>query len=179
VDQQLRNSAFGRGMTEEQIAQTVKMSAAQGGLRSIISFLSVAIGLPIGLLLAALFNLLIGKMTGLERSFRHWYSYCCWVSLPLAVKAIPSAVALAMTETTQFTAESLNTLSLNSLIFHRAVGEPGYSFFTNTDLFTFVCLYLSLVAIKVWSGRSWLFAWLFVGIPWVLVYGTWALVSLR
>lgn len=181
TDQQLRNNPLARNMTEEQIAQVVQGAGASGqnGGRAILSFISVAFGLPIGMLLAALFYLLISKMTGLDRSYRHWFAYCCWVSLPLAVGAIPSALALATTETTQFTQESLKTLSLNALFFNRAPGGPGYSFYSSVDLFTLASLYLSLIGVKVWSGRSWLFASLFVGIPWGLIYGLWAWISLR
>jgi hypothetical protein len=182
TDQQIRNSALMRNsMTEEQIAQAVQRAGAPGqnGMRAVFSVIGVAFGLPIGMLLAALFYLLIAKMTGFDRSYRHWFSYCCWVSVPLAIGAIPAAVVLATTETAQFTQESLKALSLNALVFHRVPGEPGYSFFSNLDLFGFASLYLSLIAVKVWSGRSWLFASLFVGIPWGLIYGLWAFFSLR
>lgn len=182
TDQQIRNSSFMRNyMTEEQIAEAVRQAGAPGqnGMRAVFSLLGVAVGLPVGMLLTALFYLLIGKMTGFDRSYRHWYSYSCWVSLPLAIGAIPAAVVLATTETAQFTQESLKALSLNSLVFHRAPGEPGYSFFSNLDLFAFASLYLSFIAVKVWSARSWLFTSLFVGIPWGLIYGLWALFSLR
>lgn len=181
TDQQIRNNPFTRNMPEEQVALAVQAAGAPGqnGMRAIFAFIGVAVGLPVGMLLAALFYLLIGKMTGFDRSYRHWFAYCCWVSVPLAVGAIPAALALATTETAQFTQESLKTLSLNSLFFNRAPGESGYSFYSNVDLFTLASLYLSLLCVKVWSGRSWLFASLFVGIPWGLIYGVWAWVSLR
>lgn len=180
MDQQIRNNALVRNnMTEEQITAAVQQAGARGPSTAgaILNFIGVGIVVPLFMLLVALFYWVVGKITGFDRSYRHWYAFCFWVSMPLVVGAIPQAVALATTDTTQFTQESLKTLSLNALVFHRAPGEPGYSFLANFDLFAIASLYLSLIAVQVWSGRSWLFTGLFVGIPWVLVYGLWALVS--
>ncbi len=68
---------------------------------------------------------------------------------------------------------------MNALFFHRAVGESGFSLFNALNLVQFVTLYLSVLGVKVWSGRSWLFSILFIGIPWVLIYGIWAWFSLK
>jgi hypothetical protein len=182
MDQQMRNNSFIRNnMSEEQITQAVQAAGSQGrsGARAALNFIAVGVAVPLFMLLVALFYWLIGKVSGFDRSYRHWYAFCFWISVPLAIGAIPQAVALATTDSTQFTQESLKTLSLNALVFHRVPGEPGYSFLSSFDLFTVASLYLSLIAVKVWSGRSWLFTGLFVGIPWGLVYGLWAWSSLR
>jgi hypothetical protein len=118
-------------------------------------------------------------MAGFERSYRQWFAFSSWCSLPGALAVIPAAILLATTETTQIPQEALKTLSLNALFFHRAAGEPGYSLFSYIDLFALATLVLSLIGVKAWSGRSWLFTGLFVGIPWVLIFGPWAWLSLR
>jgi hypothetical protein len=179
MDDQLRHSVLARNLTEEQIAQQVQAAAGQRGLRVGASAIALPIVLPLVLMIPALYNFLVGKMVGFERSFRQWYSYTCWCALPGALAAIPAAIMLATTETTQIRQEALKTLSLNALFFHRAAGEPGYSVFSNFDLFALATLILSLIGVKVWSGRSWLFTGLFVGIPWALIYGSWAWFSLR
>jgi hypothetical protein len=179
TDRQLRHSIFARNLTEDLITKQVQAAAERRGLQMSISVIGIAIFLPLALMIPALYNLLVGKMVGFERSFRHWYSYCCWMTLPSALSQIPAMLLLATSETTQISQESLKTLSLNALIFHRDIGEPGYSLYSNFDLFQLVTLYLSLVGVKVWSGRSWLFASLFVGIPWALIWGIWAVISLR
>jgi hypothetical protein len=179
VDQQLRYNPFAGGLAEEQIAQQVAIVQGQRDLRTGISAISVAIIIPVMLLIGALYYFLVGKMAGFERSYRQWFAFTSWCSLPGALALIPAAILLATTETTQIHQEALKTLSLNALIFHRAIGEPGYSVFSNFDLFALATLVLSLIGVKAWSGRSWLFAGLFVGIPWALIYGPWAWISLR
>jgi len=179
LDDQIRHSILLRNLTEDQIAQQVQAAAGRRGLRVGASAIAILIFLPIVLMLPALYNFLVGKMVGFERSFRQWYSYTCWCALPGALAVIPAAILLATSETTQIRQEALKTLSLNALFFHRAAGEPGYSVYSNFDLFGLATLILSLIGVKVWSGRSWLFTAIFVGIPWVAIYGPWAWYSLR
>ena len=40
-------------------------------------------------------------------------------------------------------------------------------------------LYLAAFGIKTWSGRSWLFGIVFAALPFVVIYGIWALIALR
>jgi hypothetical protein len=180
TDQQLRHSVFARSLTEDQIAHQVQMAQGRRGLQIGISVVGIGIFLPLVLMIPALYNLLVGKMTGMERSFRQWYAFTCWVSaLPVVGGALAGVLVLATSHTSQLGQDALKPLSLNALIFHRSLGEPGFSLFTNIDLFQLAGLVLSLIGVKVWSGRSWLFSVLFVGIPVGLIFGVWALISLR
>jgi hypothetical protein len=179
TDEQLRHSARGRAMSEEQIAQAVAFMGGNPALIMALGILQVAIVVPLILLVPALYNFLVGKIVGFERSFRQWFAFTSWCALPGALTMIPAAVLLATTETTQISQQALNTLSLNALFFHRAVGEPGFTLLSAVDLFRIATLILCLIGVKVWSGRSWLFAILFVGIPWALIFGCWAYFSFR
>ncbi len=177
TDRDMHHSALARTLTEDQIAQRAQVAAGHRGLIVSIAVLGVAIGVPFVMVITTLYNLLVGKMFGFERSFRQWFSFCSWTGLPSALTAIPVALVLATTETTQIGQEVLQPLSLNALFFHRAVGEPGFSLLNGLNLVQFVTLYLSVVGIKAWSGRSWLFSILFIAVPWLLIYGIWARVS--
>jgi hypothetical protein len=179
IDQQIRQSARGGSMSEEEIAQAAQFMGGNPGVIMALGIVQVAIVIPLLLLIPALYYFLVGKMAGFERSFRQWFAFSSWCALPGALAVIPAAILLATTETAQIRQESLKTLSLNALFFHRAPGEPGFSLFSFVDLFALATLILSLIGVKVWSGRSWLFTGLFVGIPWGLIYGLWAWFSLR
>jgi hypothetical protein len=178
TDRDLRHSMFASRLTEEQITQQVQNAQQQRGLRATIGVIGTVIVIPVVMMITALYNLLVGKMFGFERGFRQWFSFCSWTSLPSALAVIPAALVLATTETTQIGQEALQTLSLNALFFHRAVGEPGFSLLNALNLIQLVTLYLSILGVKVWSGRSWLFSVLFIGIPWLVIYGIWARISL-
>lgn len=180
LDQQIRGSASGRSMSEEQIVQTVEMMGRNRGLVLGLGIVQIVLVVPIVyLLIPALYYFLVGKVVAFERSFKQWFAFISWVMIPGVVAMIPAAILLATSGTNQIRQEALKTLSVNALLFHRAPGESGFSFLSYLDVFVVATFILSLIGVKVWSGRSWVFAALFVGIPWVLVLGPWAWFSLR
>ena len=179
IDQQIRQSARGRNMTEEQMAQSVAFMGSNPGVLIALGVAQVAIAIPLILLIPALYNFLAGKIVGFERSFRQWFAFTSWCALPGALAVIPAALLLVTAESNQIPQQALNTLSLNALFFHRAPGDPGFSVLSVFDLFRLATLILCLVGVKVWSGRTWLFTSLFVGIPWTLIFGVWAFFSFR
>jgi hypothetical protein len=179
VDRQLQNSTFGANMTAEESARVAQQAAAHGGLRSVISAVFIAIIYPLVLLLGALYYLIATKITGVERSFRHWLALSCWGTIPVAVAVIPSAIVLLTASSNQLPQEALQPLSINELFLHREPGAPGYALFANLGLFQIACLYLAAVGVKTWSRRSWLYSIILTALPLVLIVGIWALFALR
>jgi hypothetical protein len=88
-------------------------------------------------------------------------------------------VVLLTATTTQIDQGELQMLSLNNLFFHRAAGEPGYTFLISVNLLQLVGMFLATLGVRTWSGRSWLFSAVFTFLPVVLIYGTWAYFALR
>jgi hypothetical protein len=166
-------------MTEEEIARVAQQTASQGGLRAGISAVSIGLFIGLGLLLGSLYYLLAGKVTGVERSFRHWLALSAWTSLPYAAAVIPAALVLLTATSNQIGQDALQPLSLNELFFKREAGEPGFLLLTSLNVWTFITLYLAAVGVKVWSGRTWLFSILFTALPLLVIFGIWALIALR
>lgn len=179
VDQQLRQSAAAASMTDEEIARVARAAASQRGLRMGVGTAITMVAVAIFLVLTAVYYLLAGKVTGTERSFRHWLALASWSALPTALALIPAGAALLTASSNQISQESLQPLSLNALYFDRQPGDPGYALLSNLNLLQLVSLYLAAFGVKVWSARSWLFSIVFTGLPYVLIYGTWAFFSLR
>ncbi|HMA10799.1 MAG TPA: hypothetical protein VKO83_02850, partial [Steroidobacteraceae bacterium] len=100
--------------------------------------------------------------------------------LPAAVLSLIAAALVLLTATsTQLDQADLKPLSINSLFVQRAFDQPGYTLFSSIDLIQFFSIYLSVVGVRAWSGRSWLFSSIFALLPYVLIYGIWAFISLR
>ena len=125
------------------------------------------------------FFIVAGNITNVRYSFRHWFAFCWWVATPQILSAIPALLILLLTDTSQLDASALNPLSLNELVFHRGLAEPGYSFLTSIGLIQIAIWWLTVVGVKVWSGRSTLFCTVFALLPSVIIYGLWALVAFR
>jgi hypothetical protein len=69
----------------------------------------------------------------------------------------------------------MQPLSLNELVFHRTMSQPGYSLLSSLGLVQVVSLWLTYVGIKTWSGRSTTYCLVFTLAPYVVIYGIWAL----
>lgn len=178
TDQQLRNSGFAKALTEAQIEEMVKRAGENAGRGAVTAVLATALGVVILQLITALYYLLAGKITSLQRGFKQWFSFACWTALPAVLGVIPAAWVLLTATSAQIDQGALQPLSLNSLFFQRAPGEPGYTLLLSINLLQFLSLYLAAVGIKTWSGRSWLFSIIFTALPFVLIYGCWAFFAL-
>jgi Yip1 domain len=173
----LRASPRTRQMSEVQITQLAQSMTPQAVLWS--SVIGGAFVILILRLLEALYYSLAGKITNVQRSYKHWLSLACWSSLPQVLAVIPSMIVLLTASTNQLDQNALQPLSLNALFFHRTMAEPGFQMLTSTNLLHVWSLFLPILGVKVWSGRSWLFSAVFALLPWALFVGIWALFALR
>jgi hypothetical protein len=175
IDTSLRNSS--RPMTEEQMAQVSRFMTRNtlmyGGLFGVV-FISVVFRL-----LEATWYLLAGKVTNVQRSFKQFFALACWTSLPQLLAALPAIPLLLTANSPQTEPGALSPLSLNELFFHRAINAPGYNLFANINLLHIYTVFLVVYGIKLWSGRSWLFAAVYTLLPAALIGGLWAFLALK
>jgi hypothetical protein len=144
---------------------------------------SAMIAAPIAIIvimtISALYFMLAGAITNVRYSFKHWFAFAWWAASPAIIAFIPSFLILATASTTEIPTSALQPLSLNELIFHAAPGDKGYNFLQSVGLVQIVSAVLTVVGVKVWSGRSMLFSLVFGLLPTVLIYGVWALFAFR
>jgi hypothetical protein len=129
--------------------------------------------------IGAVYFLLAGNVTHVRYSFKHWFAFTWWASSPQIIAFIPSLLILGLSSTTQIFPSALQPLSLNELVFHRAVGTPGYSLLSALGLVQVATAWLTYMGIRAWSGRSTLFSVTIALLPTVLIYGIWALFAFR
>jgi hypothetical protein len=172
MDQSLRSGPLAGRLTAEQIEQTLQRSS-----RSAL-MVQTAIVLPIFVvlfrLLEATYYLLVAKITNVPRGFRQWFALACWTSLPGVLAIVPAALVLTGASNAQLPQEELQPLSLNSLFFHREVGERGYTILTYVSLLGLAGVFLTALGVKHWSGRSWLYSVLFAALPVLLLVAFYA-----
>jgi Yip1 domain len=177
IDEQLRNNPRAAALTEEQRAQvTSRMNPAVVMWSSIIA---VCVVLVLVRVLEATWYTLAGKVTNVDRSFKQWFALANWTSLPSVIAVIPAAIALLMASGTQIDPGTLQPLSLNELFFHLKSGDTGYQLLSNLSLLSLIGALLAVIGVKAWSGRSWLFASVFVLLPLVVIGGVAALLMFR
>ena len=168
-------------------SQADKMSEAEkaklGTLMSknILMWTSLAvavIGIPLMRLLESVYYLLAGKLTGVQQSFKHWFSLSCWSAFPLLLAVVAMAVSLLIQGNGQIGLEGLQPLSLNELLFHVPASNRWYSLLTNLTILHPWVWWLTVVGVQIWSTRSLTFCLLFALLPVVFLYGGWALIAL-
>ena len=172
MDQSLRSGPLAGRLTAEQIEETLARSS-----RSALMVQTVIV-LPIFVvlfrLLEATYYLLVAKITNLPRGFRQWLALACWTSLPGVLAIVPAALVLTGASNAQLPQEELQPLSLNALFFHREVGERGYTILTYVGLLGLAGVFLAVLGVKQWSGRSWLYSTLFAALPVLLLVAFYA-----
>jgi hypothetical protein len=179
TDQALRSSPFTAQLSEAQIDQMVKNARNASPVGNVLAAVASALGIVVAYLISTVYMMLAGKITNVQRSFGQWFAFSSWASLPAALSLVPAAFVLLSATTAQIPQEDLKPLSLNALLFQRQPGEAGYTLLSYIDLLQIFCMYLTVVGVRVWSGRSWLFSAIFALLPTALVLGIWALIALR
>jgi hypothetical protein len=171
MDRQLRSSPFTSQLTDAQIETQVRAASNNRGMQAAIATVATALAVVVIQLLYAVYLLLAGKVTNVQRSFRQWFALLCWTGIPAVLATIPSAIVLMTTTTAQIDQGDLQPLSLNSLFFHRTFDQSGYALLTGINLLSLVGMYLLVLGVRTWSGRSWLFSAIFSLLPIALIMG--------
>ncbi|HMN45915.1 MAG TPA: YIP1 family protein [Povalibacter sp.] len=160
-------------MNEQQREAAMKMMSP--GIIMWSSLISVVVVLVVARVVETLYYLLAGNVTNVRHTFLQWLSLSCWTALPHVIGTLSMAVFLLTSGSNQISNEELNLLSLNELLFHIPAGGKGYVLLSSLTLLHPWVWWLTVVGVRTWTGRSWLFSSLFALTPIVLLYGGWAL----
>jgi len=163
-------------LTEAQRTQAIEHTSRGFMLGS--SVIAGSVVVAVIKLLEALYYSLAGKVTNVERSFRHWLALACWSSLPSLLGILASAALLLASDTNQIGNSELAVLSLNELFFHVPFNGKGHTLLTTLTLLHPWMWWLTALGVRVWTGRSWTFSAIFALLPVVVGYGAWAAISL-
>jgi len=160
-------------------AQREAMANVPRSVYLLSSMVAAPIAIVVIMTIMALYFMLAGAITNVRYSFKHWFAFNWWASSPGILALIPSFLILATASTTEISPSALQPLSANELIFHVQPGEKGYNFLASVGLVQIVTAVLTVIGVRVWSGRSMLFSAVFGLLPAVLIYGVWALFAFR
>jgi hypothetical protein len=177
LDESLRANARTAAMTEEQRAAALQRLTPT--MIEVPGILAAVLAVPIVHLIGAVYYLLAGKVVNVQRSFRHWFALSTWSALPTLLGVIPAIVVLATSTNGQLDQSAIQPLSLNELFFHRHQADAGYSLLVSLSVLQPLAWLLAAIGVQQWSSRSWLFSWVYVLLPSVLIYGCWAWFALR
>lgn len=110
---------------------------------------------------------LAGKAVQLPLSFKRSLSLASWSALPHVLTFVVFALLLGL----QHGEPSAQTLSLNDLFFHLPRDSPWATFWGGITLPHFWVWALTVIGVRVWSGRSFAFSAVFGLLPVLVAQG--------
>ena len=137
------------------------------------AMISMLVGTPLIYALTAAYFLLAGKVIDSQRSFRQWFAFVCWTSVPRLL-VLPLMALQIVTSHGQVAAEGLNIAALSALS-GMASTSRWYAMASSVDPSVIWAAVLTVIGLKVWTGRS-TTACVIVGLlPGGVIYGAWTL----
>ena len=158
---------------------------------SVRAFMKPQVSMMISLAFITVFTLVIftlgavylniaNKMTtGAQISFGQWFSFTCWVNFVGVFGSLAALVMILMASNNQLASTDLQPLSLNALLIHANPGETWHTWASSVSLLTFWSIFLTAVGFRRWTGASSMKSWIISVLPWVVIFGVWALLNLR
>ena len=114
-------------------------------------------------------------ITGAEIGFGSWFSFTVWTSFVSLFGTLAAFVTILMADSNQLSTQSLTVLSMNSLLVHATPGEPWFTWASSLTLINFWTLFLMSIGFARWTGADMMKSTVIAALPWVLVFGIWAL----
>jgi hypothetical protein len=114
-------------------------------------------------------------VTGADISWGQWFSFSTWTAFVGVFGALAAFVMIFMADSNQLSQQSLQVLSLNSLLVHASPGEPWFTWASSLTLIHFWTLFLMSIGFARWTGASMVKSTIIATLPWVLIFGIWAL----
>jgi hypothetical protein len=119
---------------------------------------------------------LANKMTaGAEIGFGQWFSFSAWTGFVGVFGTLAVIVLIFMSDSNQLAQADLQPLSLNSLLVHASPGDPWFTWASSLSLVNFWMLFLMSIGFARWTNTPIVKASIIACLPWVAIFGIWAL----
>ncbi len=157
---------------------TAAQRAAAAGLMSrgtllIGALIGGTIALFVIQLITAFYFFFICEFLEAQLTFRKWFAFTWWCSVPQLISVVVTAVLLLVRDPSQAAPGILSPLSLNELFFHYDQADNGYTLLNSITLVQLLTLVLMVIGVQTWTKRSWLLSIVIVLAPRLVIYGVW------
>lgn len=138
-----------------------------------------AVGIALINALLALYYMLIAKMDPESiQSYGDWYGFSMWTFMPSVVNTLGAIILIVTAGTDQLSQSLLNYASLNQILFGFEFGHAFYTILEAINVFSFWSIALAAVGLKCWTNFSMNKAILFGALPYIVIFGIWAIIIL-
>jgi hypothetical protein len=124
---------------------------------------------------ATYFHLVNKLTTGSDIGFGKWFSFSVWTAFVGVFGTLAGLAMILMADSNQLTTQDLAVLSMNSLFVHAPAGDPWFTWASSLTLINFWTFFLMSIGYARWTGASIVKSTIIALLPWVLIFGIWAL----
>lgn len=176
VEQQIQQ--MGDRMSEADIERIRPQLVSMAPHTAIFSALGGVFFLGLLVLLVGSVYMLLSRVatSGPKRGWGAWLRFTTWTQLPGVAYAIGLLVMTLVAGSPDQSMEMMGYASLNAVL-GLPPGHRWYNLAVNLGLFTIWSMALSVIGFRIWTGASVARSVVLGLLPWVLVYGIWALFS--
>lgn len=177
VEQQIQQMAS--SMSEQDIERIRPQLESMAPHTATFSAIGGVFMLGLLILLAGSLYMLLARLatSGPKRGWAAWIRLTTWTQLPLVASALGLILLTLIASTPDQPMGMMGYASLNNLLLDLPPGHRWYNLALNINLFTLWSVVLAAIGIRTWTNTSWAKAGLIAALPWVLVFGVWALFS--
>ena len=126
-------------------------------------------------LIEAVYFHLVNKLTtGAQIGFGQWFSFAAWTAFVGIFGALAGFVVILLADSNQMAQDSLQVLSINNLLLHAGPDDPWFRWGNSLTLINFWMLALMSIGYARWTGASMVKSAIIACLPWVLIFGIWA-----
>lgn len=171
VEQQLAQTAH--NMTPAEIDQSRAVLEQMADKTGLFAVGGVLVMTPVLLALMAAYLMLVGN-PGQKRSYGSWYALTVWSNMPNVLNMLGLMVLILISSDPNMPLSTANYLSINQLFLGL---QPGDAWHNWAEGFNLIYLWISglfAVGLYSWSGYSALKSTVLAFIPFIVIFGLWA-----
>ena len=112
--------------------------------------------------------------TGTQIGFGNWFSFTVWTWFVSVVGSLAGFAMILLADSNQLSSQSLAVLSLNSLLIHASSESPWFNWANALNLVHFWIIALMAIGFARWTSSSMVKSTVIAALPWVLIFGLWA-----
>jgi len=175
VDQQVQQ--MGDRMSDADIERIRPQLVSMAPHTAVFSALGAVFFLGLIVLLVGSAYMLLSRLatSGPKRGWGTWLRFTTWTQLPGVVYAIGLLVLALVSGGPDQPLGMMGYASLNNLVLDLPPDHRWYNLAVNLDLFTLWSLVLAVIGFRIWTGASTARSVVLGLLPWVLIFGIWAL----
>ncbi|MCW8924744.1 MAG: YIP1 family protein, partial [Xanthomonadales bacterium] len=114
-------------------------------------------------------------VTGAEISFGGWFSFTTWTNFVNVFGSLAAFATILMADSNQLSTQALAVLSINSLLLHANPGDAWFTWASSLTVIHFWTFFLMSIGFARWTNTAMVKSTVIVLLPWVLIFGIWAL----